>query len=352
MSVYMVIEIAVKDGDRYAQYVDRVRTVVEKHGGRYLARGGRVTPLSGDWQPERIVIVAFESLERLRQCFGSPEYRELAPLREASTESRAIVVEGWSFTDDDARAAWNGGADAFEDFVESGKDYFRHEFHGPARLAACEPVGGLDVLDLGCGQGYFCRALAREGARITGIDLSEELIGHALAHEAADPLGVEYRVMSASEIAQHWQSAQFDLVTGCMSIHDMADVEAVLRGVSDVLRPGGRMVFSIPHPCTDTPYREWEQDETGQTVALKVGRYFESGPMVSHWTMQRLAYHWHTPCWHYTLAEWSELIAEAGLTIRRLHEPRPTEEQGTRYPALANVRLVPAVLIFVLVKPS
>ena len=117
-------------------------------------------------------------------------------------------------------------------------------------------------------------------------------------------------------------------------------------------RPGGRMAFSIPHPCTDTPYREWQADEAGQTIALGIGRYFESGPMMSHWTMQRLAYHWHTPCWHYTLAEWSELIAEAGLAVQRLHEPRPTAEHGTRYPALENARLVPAVLIFALASPS
>jgi uncharacterized protein (DUF1330 family)/ubiquinone/menaquinone biosynthesis C-methylase UbiE len=351
LSVYMVIEIDIVDADRYAQYVDRVRPIVEAHGGQYLARGGQVTPLSGGWTPQRVVIISFPSIERLRQCFDSPEYRELAPLRKASTTSKAIVVEGSSFTDDDARAAWNEGAEAFEDFVESGKDYFRHAFHGPALLDACTPVDGLDVLDLGCGQGYFCRQLARRGARVTGVDLSEELIGYALAHEGEEPLGVQYHVMSASEIAPHWQDA-YDLVTGCMSIHDMADVTGVLQGASYVLRPGGRMVSSIPHPCTNTPYRQWERDEAGRTVALKIGRYFESGPMVSHWTMGRLAYHWHTPCWHYTLAEWSTLIAQAGFVIQRLYEPRPTEEQGARYPALAGARLVPAVLIFGLVKPS
>jgi uncharacterized protein (DUF1330 family)/2-polyprenyl-3-methyl-5-hydroxy-6-metoxy-1,4-benzoquinol methylase len=371
MSVYMVIEIAVKDPDRYAQYLDRVRPVVEAHGGRYLARGGQVTPMSGGWNPERIVIIAFESLERLRQCFGSLEYRELAPLREASTESRAVVVEGCSspdkgaakswgkwradrpglFTDDDARAAWNEGAGAFNEFVESGKDYFRHEFHGPALLDACAPVSGLDVLDLGCGQGHFCRQLARRGARVTGVDLSETLIGYAQAHEAEEPLGVEYHVMSASESTRHWQGV-YDLVTGCMSIHDMADVPGALQSAFEALRPGGRMVFSIPHPCTDTPHREWQADEAGQTIALGIGRYFESGPMMSHWTMQRLVYHWHTPCWHYTLAEWSEMTAGAGFLLQRLYEPCPTEEQGTRYPALDNARLVPTVLIFVLVKPG
>ena len=57
-----------------------------------------------------------------------------------------------NFTDEHAREAWDKGADAWEDFVETGKDYYRHSVHGPALLEICGPVGGLDVLDLGCGQ--------------------------------------------------------------------------------------------------------------------------------------------------------------------------------------------------------
>jgi uncharacterized protein (DUF1330 family) len=99
MAVFLVVEIKVKDSDLYAQYVDRVRSIVEAHGGTYLVRGGAITPLGGGWRPERVVIVQFGSLERLRQCFSSSEYRELAPLREASTESRAIAVEGCTVDD-------------------------------------------------------------------------------------------------------------------------------------------------------------------------------------------------------------------------------------------------------------
>ena len=90
----MIIDVAVEDESVYARYVERVAQVVEAHGGRYLARGGVVTPISGGWTPERVVLIEFGSLEQLKACFASPEYRELAPLREGSTRSRAIVVEG------------------------------------------------------------------------------------------------------------------------------------------------------------------------------------------------------------------------------------------------------------------
>ena len=94
MSVYMIIEIKVKDAGMYAEYVENVRAIVEKHGGRYLVRGGAVTPLSGDWNPERMIVIEFETVEQVRRCFGSPEYLELAPVRERSAASRAIVVDG------------------------------------------------------------------------------------------------------------------------------------------------------------------------------------------------------------------------------------------------------------------
>jgi uncharacterized protein (DUF1330 family) len=50
--------------------------------------------LSGDWHPERVVVIVFETIEQLRKCFRSSEYLALAPLRERSTRSEAIVVEG------------------------------------------------------------------------------------------------------------------------------------------------------------------------------------------------------------------------------------------------------------------
>ena len=67
--------------------------MIRKHGGRYLARGGTVVPIAGGWNPERVIIVEFDDLAGVQQCFTSPEYLEIAPLRERATISRAIVVE-------------------------------------------------------------------------------------------------------------------------------------------------------------------------------------------------------------------------------------------------------------------
>jgi uncharacterized protein (DUF1330 family) len=94
MPVYMIIDVTIRDDGLYSQYVDSVAEVVERYGGRYLVRGGEVIRLSGNWLPQRMILIRFETMEQLHRCFESAEYLALAPLREQSTESRAIVVEG------------------------------------------------------------------------------------------------------------------------------------------------------------------------------------------------------------------------------------------------------------------
>lgn len=94
MPVYMVIEVQVKNNETYSKYIEKVPVIISKYGGRYLTRGGKTTPITGNWNPEKIVLIEFETIEQLQKCFQSTEYLEIAPLREQSTVSKAIIVDG------------------------------------------------------------------------------------------------------------------------------------------------------------------------------------------------------------------------------------------------------------------
>lgn len=94
--VYQILDIEVLQPETYARYVQQVAAVVRQHGGRYLVRGGKVLGIGGDWNPGRLVVIEFDSLENLQSCFGSDEYRQIAPLREQATRSKAVIVEGFS----------------------------------------------------------------------------------------------------------------------------------------------------------------------------------------------------------------------------------------------------------------
>ena len=65
-----------------------------RHGGRYLARGGTTLTLEGDWEPERLVVIEFESIEAAQAWYDSGDYRDIRQMREGAGEWRMVVVDG------------------------------------------------------------------------------------------------------------------------------------------------------------------------------------------------------------------------------------------------------------------
>lgn len=255
-----------------------------------------------------------------------------------------------AFTPARAQAAWDDFADAWDAFVQGGFDYYRIQFHGPALLDACGDVAGRDALDLGCGQGWFSRQLAGAGARVTGVDWSPRLIAHAVRHQAGAPAPIRYLVLDAARVAERLPAASFDLVTGCMSLMDMPEPAKVLAGARALLRPGGRVVVSVPNPVTDSPYRVWKRDADGEKLALELDRYFEATTTWTEWTLKNRPFPSPEPHrtvqYRFTLESWSRMIEDAGFLIRRLREPRPSDEVLAKTPALADATRLPYILIF------
>ncbi len=94
MAVYAVVNVRVTDPVRYEEYRGKAPATIARHGGKYLARGGAVEALEGEWDPERLVILEFESMERLREWYDSPEYAPLKQLRHEAAATEFVVVEG------------------------------------------------------------------------------------------------------------------------------------------------------------------------------------------------------------------------------------------------------------------
>jgi len=94
MVAFVIVDIEVRDPERYERYKELAPESIQLYGGRYIARGGKVDVLEGDWSPKRCVVLEFPSAEQARRWWASPEYAEAKRVRQESAATNMIVVEG------------------------------------------------------------------------------------------------------------------------------------------------------------------------------------------------------------------------------------------------------------------
>ena len=248
------------------------------------------------------------------------------------------------FDADGVREEWDYAADAYAKGQADGRDYYRLEFFGPYQIAMCGDVAGKSLLDVGCGSGYFSRAMAERGAKVTGIDLSPRMIEHARELGGS----ITYDVLDAAKIDTRFPAASFDLATACLTLQDVPEPAQALKAIAKVLRPGGRFISSIEHPFSSTPFRQWQRDDAKKKKWLCIDRYFDRGAVPYTW--KRWSYEFTTRALHVTLEDWVAWTVDAGFAIRGLREPKPSEQSVREHPDLADAARVPYFLIFDLVR--
>ena len=94
MTAYIILDIQVTDPAGYEDYKKLAPPTIQLYGGRYIARGGASETVEGDWQPQRVVLLEFPSVEKARAWIDSPEYAPARALRNKYAKSKTIIVEG------------------------------------------------------------------------------------------------------------------------------------------------------------------------------------------------------------------------------------------------------------------
>jgi uncharacterized protein (DUF1330 family) len=94
VSAYVIVEIDVQDPVGYEDYKKHAAATIAGRGGKYLVRGGKTEVLEGDWEPKRIVILEFPSMEKAKAWLNSEEYREPRKMRQRTAKTNMILVEG------------------------------------------------------------------------------------------------------------------------------------------------------------------------------------------------------------------------------------------------------------------
>lgn len=181
-------------------------------------------------------------------------------------------------------------------------------------------VAGRHLLDLCCGEGHFARTLAHQGAIVVGADISE--VNLAKAKQTSAETSALTFVRDDAQSLSTFKDQRFDVVVCKMALMDIPDINATCQAVHRVLKPDGRFIAALLHPCFETPFRvpfeRVETDEAGQFKYHRVQRYFDEGLWYSGGTGVR----GHVGAHHRTLSTYINSLLANGLRIVRLEEPQ------------------------------
>lgn len=248
--------------------------------------------------------------------------------------------------DDSSTRSWDAVA---EDWVaHADVNDYRNHFLMPITLEMLGEVGGLRILDLGCGEGGHTRALAARGARVVGMDGSERLVAIARRRAADAGQQIEYFCANANAL-EGVASESFDRVLASMALMDVEDYEGAVEETWRVLAPGGTLLMSISHPCFTAPTSEWIRAESGELRYFAVDRYFERiawedfiAPRFRRPVLRR----------HRPLQDYVQPLLARGFLLRDFREPTATPEHVRRSQRLGKLARIPYFLFMTWCKPG
>lgn len=242
-----------------------------------------------------------------------------------------------------ADTAWENVAGWYDRLQAEGLSDHYTQVIIPGAVRLVQPKAGMSVLDVACGQGVVSRALADLGAAVVGVDAAPSLV------EAAKGRGgknVEYFVGDVRALDDAALRARagggFDAAVCIMALTNLEPIEPVLRGVSGLLKPGGRLVIVISHPAFRAPKQtSWGWDPKDKRQFRRVDGYLSPGQSAIEMQPGKAAtagesvttITFHRPLQHYV-----RLLGESGLLIETLEEwpgqrrsePGPKAEEENR----------------------
>ena len=207
---------------------------------------------------------------------------------------------------------WEESADAWVASQGDEGDFGRRWIMDAPMLERVRRRPYSHALDVGCGEGRFCRMLKAEGVAAVGIDPAPSLIAHARRLD----LDGDYRVEAAESLG--FEDGSFDLVVSYLSLIDIPDVRAAIAEMARVLAPGGRLLIAnlaSYNSAADANDLGWASLPDGRRVHA-MDHYLEEKAAWIAWKGIRIQ-NWHRP-----LSTYMTLLLDEGLTLTHFAEPR------------------------------
>jgi SAM-dependent methyltransferase len=206
---------------------------------------------------------------------------------------------------------WNQSADAWIAAVGERGDWGREHVLDPVMLERISSRPFENALDVGCGEGRFCRTLKERRIAAIGIDPTEALLAEA---RRRDPTG-DYRAATAEQLP--FPDASFDLVVSYLTLIDITDYRVALREMVRVLRPKGvLLIANLNGFVTSRPFG-WITDSDGNDLYYPVDHYLDEFAEWVEFSGLRIQ-NWHRP-----LSAYMKVLLSQGLTLTFFDEPSP-----------------------------
>jgi ubiquinone/menaquinone biosynthesis C-methylase UbiE len=184
------------------------------------------------------------------------------------------------------------------------------------------------ILDVACGEGKVARNLAKSGAKITGIDISE-MLDYAIEREEKEKLGIKYLNLNASELSSKFGEAFFDKVVCNMALMDIGDYQTTLKQIANVLKEDGLFVFSITHPAFAWPactsFRVPKGSKRNEDKLRVVLNYFDERPTLVNYGGPLIQF-------QRPISTYLNELVKNSLVLREMSESRATEELVKKFP--------------------
>jgi SAM-dependent methyltransferase len=213
------------------------------------------------------------------------------------------------------RTSWDPVAEWYNGWVGKKGSYYHRNLAIPLTLELLNLKPKERLLDVGAGQGVLAPYISRKGAEYVGLELSKALVKLAIKYHGQDGLFLHG---DARGLPSHPKLSpnSFDAAVFLLSIQDMDPLEAVIASVGAVLKPGGRLVILMLHPCFRVPRQSgWGFDERRKLTYRRVDSYLRplAVPMKEHRGGV-------TRSFHRPLETYFNTLSDAGFGLERLRE--------------------------------
>lgn len=248
------------------------------------------------------------------------------------------------------RTRWDNVAKSLAQHHTSFRDRVARLVLEPALIKLLRDVSGTKLLDAACGDGWLSRRLAHQGARVTGIDFSERMIELARRHSSDhDSCFMVDDLTSLRSI----RSEEFDVIVCHMALMSIPRFDKAFSELARVLRPGGRFLWSVLHPCflslNDFRGLGWTKKQShwyprNIKTTFRVDRYFDQAGQLVSVLPDRPVWHFHRPLNSYYAA-----LHSTGLVTTQIVEP--TTRRVGQGPIGRSIRRVSYYLLSEAMKP-